>query len=326
MSMGLIQTVRLITDVCLHVSAGENLLCIADKESDMEVLGLIATECRARGAEATLVLIEPRKTHYHEPPPVIAHAMREVDTVIVIAPGSLMHTRARQEACVAGVKYVSLGATTKEYLTQLDLTKEDLIAVRTLTYRIADRLTAASSAHLTARAGTDLHMSLAGRKGLALVPFAKKGSFCLVPDFAEAPCPPIEDSVNGIVVVDGTMVGAHEIQGVVEEPVSIEFEKGRVVNISGNKDARNLQHFLDTIEDVARSFAELGVNSNHKIPKKLWGRRTDNGIAGHVHLGLGRNDHIGGTLKGNPHLDVLVTFATLDLDGVPIVKDGVVLI
>ena len=322
----LIRSVRLITDICLEVSPGENVLCIADRDENMEVVTLIATECRARGAEAAAVLIEPRKAHYHEPPRVIARAMQEADVVIVMVPGSLMHTKARKEACAAGVKYASLGATTREYLAQLDLTADDLLAVRSLTEKIAGRLTMASSARLMTRAGTDLHMSLIGRKGIALVPFGKKGAFCLVPDFAEAPCAPVEDSVEGVVVVDGTMVGETDLEGVVETPFTIDFKKGRIVGISGGKDARKLVRILDRLDDVARSFAELGVNSNHKIPKKLWGRRTDNAIAGHVHLGLGRNDHIGGQLKGDPHLDVSVTNATLLLDDVPIIKDGAILL
>ncbi len=199
----LIQTVRLITDVCLEVAPKESVLCITDRQENMDVMGLIAAECRARGAEAAVILLDRRKHHHHEPPPPIAQAMKDADVVITMAFGALMHTRARKEACAAGVKYVSMGTATKEYLAGLDLKKEDLEEVRRLTERIAQHLTEASSARVTTAAGTDLHMSLKGRKGLSLVPFAKKGSFCVVPDYAEAPCPPVEDSVEGVAVIDG---------------------------------------------------------------------------------------------------------------------------
>ena len=75
---------------------------------------------------------------------------------------------------------------------------------------------------------------------MALVPFGKRGSFCILPDYAEAACAPIEDSVEGVAVVDGTMVGAAKFEGLVEEPFEIHFEKGRIVKISGGKDARRL--------------------------------------------------------------------------------------
>jgi len=56
-----------------------------------------------------------------------------------------------------------------------------------VTETFAERLTKASSAHVTNRAGTDLRMSLKGRNGIALLPFGKKGAFSVVPVYAEAP-------------------------------------------------------------------------------------------------------------------------------------------
>ena len=165
-------------------------------------------------------------------------------------------------------------------------------------------------------------MSLKGRRGFALIPFGKKGTLCTVPDYAEAACPPLEDSVEGVAVVDGTMVGSANLEGLVEEPFEIHFEKGRIKYISGGKDARRLEILLDNLGKEARIFAELGVNSNHKVPKRLIGARTDLAIAGHIHIGLGRNDHIGGKSRGDAHLDLLVTEATVFLDGDPILEDG----
>ena len=318
----LIQSVRLITDVCLEVGPGENVLCIVDREENMEVGTLIAAECMARGAEAAVVLIEPRKQSYHEPPRSIARAMKEAVVVITMALGNLMHTKARKEACAAGVKYATITVANKEHLSRLNLTKEDLLEVRALTEKIVERLTLASSAHLTTRAGTDLRMSLEGRSGVGLVPFGKKGSFCSLPAYAEGACAPIEDSVEGLVVVDGSMAGEPKILGLVEEPFEIRFEKGRVVRISEGKDARKLKDLLETSGGEVRTFAELGINSNHKVSKKLTGTKFDNAIAGHVHFGLGRNDHIGGNSRGNIHLDLLVTWATLLLDGNIILEDG----
>lgn len=318
-----IQSVRLITDVCLDVAPGENVLCITDGEDKMDVITLIAAECKMRGAEVAIVLIEPRLHHHHEPPRSVVGAMREADTVITMVYGSLMHTKARKEACAAGVKFAAMEeAVTKEYIARLDLTKEHLMEVRAFTEKIAQHLTAASFAHLTTKAGTDLRMSLQGRNGVALLPFGKKGAFCVIPDYAEATCAPIESSVEGVAVVDGTMVGGADFQGLVEEPFEIHFEKGRIVKISEGKDARRLENLLDTFGEEARTFAELGINSNPRLPKKLKGTRADNAIAGHVHLGLGRNDHIGGNSRGESHLDVLVTWATLILDGNTILEDG----
>ncbi len=319
----LIRSVRLITDVCLEVAPGENVLCLADREENMEIVSLVAAECEARGAEVAVVLIPPRKHHHHEPPEPIVLAMEKADIVVVMTYGALVHTQARKRATAAGVKFALMGEVTREFLTSFDLTREDLLKVRTQTEEIVRRLTSADSAHLTTRAGTDLVMSLKGRKAVGLVPFSAKGTFFGVPGYAEAACPPIEDSVEGVAVVDGTMIGTEDLEALVEEPFEIRFEKGRIVTISGGRDAKKLEGLLKTLEDQARTFSELGVNSNFMVPKKLRGSRLDMAVGGHAHMGLGRNDHIGGKSKAETHLDLLVTWATLRLDGDLILEDGV---
>jgi 2,5-dihydroxypyridine 5,6-dioxygenase len=319
----LIRSVRLITDVCLEVAPGENVLCLADREEHMEIMSLVAAECEARGAEAAVVLIPPRKHHHHEPPGPIALAMEKADIVVVMTYGALVHTEARKKATASGVKFALMGEVTREFLTSFDLTREDLLRVRTQTEEIVQRLTSADSARLTTKAGTDLVMSLKGRKAVGLVPFSAKGTFFGVPGYAEAACPPIEDSVEGVAVVDGTMIGTEDLEALVEEPFEIRFEKGRIVTISGGRDAMKLEGLLNTLEDQARTFSELGVNSNFMIPKKLRGSRLDMAVGGHAHMGLGRNDHIGGKSKAETHLDLLVTWATLRLDGELILEDGV---
>ena len=319
----LIRSIRLITDVCIEVAQGETVLCIADREEHMEILTLVAAECKARGAEVAVVLIEPRKHHHHEPPEPIALAMEKADIVIPMTYGGLVHTQARKKAIAAGVKFALMSDLTKEYMISFDLTREDLLKVRTQTEELVRRLTAADSAYLTTKAGTNIMMSLKGRKGVGLVPFAAKGTFFGVPGYAEAACPPIEDSAEGMLIVDGTMIGTEELEAIVEEPFEIWFKKGRIVSISGGKDARKLEGILKPLEDQARTFSELGVNSNFMVSKKLWGSRMDMAIGGHVHIALGRNDHIGGASQAETHLDLLVTYATLRLDGDLILEDGV---
>jgi leucyl aminopeptidase (aminopeptidase T) len=321
-ALELIQSIRLITDVCLEIAPGEDVLCIADREENLEILTLVAAECKARGAEVGVVLIEPRKHHHHEPPRSVARAMQEADVVIAMTFGSLAHTKARRDATDAGVKVALMGENTRESLSNIKLGREDLLEVRAVTQKIVERLSSSSSAQLITRAGTNLSMSLKGRKGVGLVPFGEKGTFFGVPVYAEAACPPIEDSVEGVAVIDGTMVGMAEIEGIVEDPFEITLEKGRLVKISGGRSAKKLEILLDTLGEDGRQLAELGVNSNHLIDNKFIGGRLDLAIAGNVHLGFGRNDMIGGNSKVECHFDLGLCYATLLLDGKPILQDG----
>ena len=48
----------------------------------------------------------------------------------------------------------------------------------------------------------------------------------------------------------------------------------------------------------------------------------DERAAGVVHFGLGTNITHGGTIKAKAHLDGCLQGATLLMDGIPVVKDG----
>ena len=122
------------------------------------------------------------------------------------------------------------------------------------------------------------------------------------------------------------MLGEANLEGVVEKPFQARFERGRIVEISEGKDAERLKGFLNFSENGARTLAELGINSNQRIPRNLTGTRIDMAIAGHVHLGLGRKDYIGGNAGGLTHLDLLVREATLFLNEEMVLKDGKVYI
>ncbi len=319
----LIRCVRLITDVCLEVAPGETVFCVADSEESRDILTLVAAQAALRGAQTAVAMIEPRRHHHHEPPEPVAAGMEKADIVVVMAHGGLVHTQARKRATAAGVKYALMSDMSKEYMIAFNLEPEDLRKVRSQTEELERRLTQADSAHLTTKAGTDVAMSLKGRTGVGLVPFAAKGTFFGVPGYAEAACPPIEDSAEGVLVVDGTMIGTEDLESPVEEPFEVRFKKGRIAGMSGGRAARRLESVLNSVEDQARTVAELGVNSNFMLPKKLWGTRMDMATGGHMHIGLGRNDHIGGPSRADTHLDLLFTYATLRLDGELIIEDGV---
>jgi leucyl aminopeptidase (aminopeptidase T) len=310
--------------VCIDVRPQEKVLCIADRREFFETLTLLASECIARGAEAAVTLIEPRRHYYDEPPSFVTTAMEKADVVVVMAYGSLVHTEARRRTNAAGVKIAIMGEITREFLIAFDLTREQLLKVKEQTEALQALLTNARSARLLTKAGTDLTMSLAGRTAVALVPFAAKGTFCGVPGYAEAACPPIEDSVEGVAVIDGATLGGNEqFEAVVQDPFELKIAKGQITDISGGRDGRRLEGLLASIEKEARTFAELGVNSNFFVPRKIRGSRLDMAIGGHIHLGFGRNDHIGGKSKANNHLDLMMTMATLILDGKTVIEEGV---
>jgi leucyl aminopeptidase (aminopeptidase T) len=136
---------------------------------------------------------------------------------------------------------------------------KDLLETRDRAYRLAERLTKAESARVTTALGTNVVMSLKGRKGTALSPICPKsksepGRWASMPNFSEAAVPPLEGSAEGVTIIDGMINWI----GFVREPVRLSFKEGKVAEISGGPDAERLRTILEQADENATNVAELG--------------------------------------------------------------------
>jgi hypothetical protein len=71
------------------------------------------------------------------------------------------------------------------------------------------------------------------------------------------------------------------------------------------------------------NLAELGIGTSHIIPGFPTGYMVDKGRLGHIHIAFGRNDDIGGKTRCMIHQDSDMTQATIVMDGVTIMENGV---
>jgi aminopeptidase len=175
--------------------------------------------------------------------------------------------------------------------------------------------------HLTAPNGTDMTMSIEGREcisstGLILNP----GDFGNLPS-GEAYLAPVEGTADGVFVVDGSFAGI----GVLQEPLRLEVRNGYVTNLSGGEEAEKLRGLLEPHGRDAYSIAELGIGTNDaaQISGILL---EDEKVAGTVHIALGNNASMGGSVTVPVHLDGVIQGPTLKVDGHMIMKDGNLLI
>ena len=222
------------------------------------------------------------------------------------------HSEYRRRATARGAR---VGFVTYDLA---DIDGEALRRVAEDTRRLAALLGEASSARLTTAAGTRLELELGDRPGTALTnELAFPGGWGALPDFFEAAVAPLEESGEGVVVVDGMSL----VTGIADEPIELRVEKGRVVDLRGGA-AGTLRTYLDTSGANAEVVCELGVGTNDVASPLLTGGFVDKRIAGTVHLGLGDNLGLGGVSRAATHTDVLMRDARLELDGRAVVADG----
>ena len=97
---------------------------------------------------------------------------------------------------------------------------------------------------------------------------------------------------------------------------------GFVREISGGAQTKKLKQTLDSAGELAYNVAELGIGTNDKA-KLVGSVLEDEKVLGTVHMALGDNMSMGGRISVRSHLDGIILKPTLLVDGVILMKDGV---
>jgi leucyl aminopeptidase (aminopeptidase T) len=186
---------------------------------------------------------------------------------------------------------------------------------------VAERLTAASEAHLRTPAGTDCTFDLRGRSGNAHdCVLDRRGKFSAFP-WIEANISPVDGKVEGRLVFDGSIPNLR-LGGLLRTPVTCVVEAGRIVHVEGGPEADMIRKVWAGLGDVAvYNIAQLAMGLNPQI-LTLTGRWTDHGALGTVHIGIGTSANLGGATRAVAHFDGTMFRPTLLLDGRPILEDG----
>ncbi len=306
---------KIAVEVCMGLKHQETALVLTDAPC-RKVGYALWNACRELCREAILVEIIPRKLSGQEPPPAVAEMMRSVDVVICPASTSLTHTAARREACRSGARVGTMPGITEAMMMRT--LNADYQEIAEKTQAVAEILNRGKTAHLTTALGTDLNIPIAGIRALASTGIiTEPGSFGNLPS-GEAYLMPVEGQAEGVFFVDGSMAGIGKIG---QTPIKITVQTGMAVKIEGGDEARKLNKMIEEAGAGSRNLAELGVGTNHNAA--ITGAiLEDEKVLGTVHLALGNNLSMGGTVSVGFHVDGILTRPTLKIDGRPLLIKG----
>ena len=132
---------------------------------------------------------------------------------------------------------------------------------------------------------------------------------------------PVENSINGWVYFTYPAI----YQGTAVEGVRLEFERGRIVKSSAEKNEEFLLKMLDT-DEGSRIVGEFGIGTNYGISRFTKNILYDEKMGGTFHLALGTGfGEAGGMNESSIHWD-LISDATSEtemrVDGELFYKDG----
>lgn len=311
-------TARRIVEQVLAVKPGEQVLMITDSERPPSITQALVSAVAAVAGETLLLTMKARPRGGVEPPPVVAAAMKAADAVLFQTSYATFHTNAARAALANGARICDMWGFDEEMMLRGGI-NADYDEVRRISERLAELMRGAKRARLTTPDGTDLSVSIDGRKILTLVGAAREsGQATALPD-GEAVVSPLEGSAEGVLVNPFT-IEKREI-AFPREPVRVDVKDGRIASISGGYEAEFLAKVVEEVGESARNIAELALGTNPECrlglkmreAKKAWGT---------AHIGIGDNKSIGGVVDSPLHIDLIFRNPTVTVDDTVLVKDG----
>jgi leucyl aminopeptidase (aminopeptidase T) len=300
----------IVLNSVLKVRPNENLVIVADEASQL-VAEALHERAREAHLDSTLCLMGRRTKPAEEPPAAIAAAMLAADCAVLATTQSITHSRARHAAMNAGVRIASMPGASARMFEDGSL-EADVNLTQPLGLWIADQITAADEARITSPLGTDLRMSIKGRRGGGSYGVADvAGAFTVTPCL-ESTVGPVEWTAEGTLVVDGVVVPG----GMVKQPFEIVFEKGTVKTIGDGPDAAAFQSMMEGYGDPnVYHVAELGIGLNPRAQMGFGIMAEDEGVYGTIHIGLGEGRSFGSSITAITHTDLVLLTGQITLDG-----------
>ncbi|MCD1296059.1 leucyl aminopeptidase [Methanocella sp. CWC-04] len=330
---------------------GEEVLIVTNFEGEVfPIAKALFEETKALGGKPVIVVQEMKTTYTYAERIVIEAIKAEPDIVI-----SLSANKMGKDPYGLNIGYV--GRDGKKYQSAFDklmdgdkrirgfwspTTNVDMFqrcvavdygAMQDTASRIKKVLDEGKEIRVTSPAGTDVTISIDGRKA-----FCDDGNF-KSPGLGgnlpagEAFISPAVGSAHGVIVFDGTIDLVPKAV-IPKEPVKVILKDGYVVDVIGGEEARELLNVIKNGEKMAREkglkeeeinarhIGELGIGINYHA-RMTGNLLEDEKVGKTVHFAIGSNyDNDANALI---HQDCLVMNPSMWVDGKQVMKDGVLL-
>jgi hypothetical protein len=295
------------------VRPGERVLVVVDEPLAEEGSELTAAVRNAGGDPRLELWLGERPLA--RPPPAVAVAAEQADVYLFLAQeprSDEAGTRIKlgEIARVHGGRGIFLGFVDGELLRgELSQPAPELAAAA---QELLHEVEGADVIRIRGRAGTDLQVRLTGRPWRTDALPLEPGGFANYPG-GEVFTSPLEDSAEGVLVADLTI--PYTVDGLVDEPVTLRFERGSVQSIEGGRAAELLEEIVDGAGPSGRVIAEVGIGLNPTVSPR--GHiMLDEKAARTAHVAIGANvGAYGGTNESTIHVDCVFSEPELEVDG-----------
>lgn len=299
-----------------RLEPGERVLVVVD-EPLAEEGSQLAAAVREAGGRPQLELWAGERP-FSEPPPAISRAAGEADLCLFIsqAPrGDEAGARIKlHEIVIAhGGREIYSGLVDAALLQgELSRPQPDLA---TAAASVLGQLEGKEIVRVRGRDGTDLTFRIGDRQWQTDATPIVGGEFHNHPN-GEVFVAPLEDGADGVLVADLTV--PYTVDGLVDAPVTLHFERGRLGSIEGEKAAAMLRELVAEAGESGRVIAELGIGLNHAV-RPRGHVLLDEKAGGTAHVAIGSNTGAyGGVNVSTIHVDCVFSEPEIEADGEPV--------
>lgn len=314
------EVAAIAVEQCANVQAGERMLVVTDNVSDPQLAGLVAAAGRRRGAEVVTIDF-PHADTIHDIPERVQQAIAASDVVIPLCKSRILYSNAIREVSDHG-RLLYMADVPTDFFLRPVVRDTDYTELARFAEAFGTILNADGELSVSAPAGTKATMQMRADRGQSISSCRshKKGDHDYLPGGAWFGCP-IEESVNGIFVIDSSMEPG-VLGGVVDEPIALTFVDGVLVSVEGGSQADEFTAWLDECDDQIRGVSHNGGGFN-RMASRTGNLMEDERILGSFNI-AGGNNQSGwpGTNSSSFHWDAMMLNASYSLAGVQICEAG----
>jgi leucyl aminopeptidase (aminopeptidase T) len=309
-----------VLDQCLAVTAGEEVVLLADHGTDPDVVAGLTQGILERDAIPLLARMPNPRLPGAEPPGAVAAMMLHATATIELTSLFIGSSAARRAATDRGARYLAMPGVRLNTFRAGGPLAVDFERLRMDAERVGAAWDRASEFRLTSRGGTDLRGSVRERPGRVLHGMARDPGAYMAPPDVESGTAPVEGSATGVVVIDADLLFMGE--GPLDEPVVLHVAEGRLTGVEGAERGRLLSMLERCQDDQMANIAEVSVAFNPagtvcSVPMETESSR------GSAHIALGNSIAYGGRVNAVAHLDCVMRDAVLELDGRVVMAEGI---
>lgn len=312
---------QVLVDQMLNVQPEEHVLIYADTATNRRVVESTAAAVHITGGQAGVYLYETRPEILMEPPRPLAAAMLASDVVVEFAKRPAFWSKAWDKSLEAGSRNICLTGMTPDMMIRC-IGKVDQLKMRELGDTLLELTKTSNKMKIISPGGTNLVCELGGRPvyhNSGIISKPGESSFL----GGQVSWAPIEESINGILVFDGAISPPEEIR-LIETPIKLTLEHGRITKIEGGSEARILETWLKSFNDPKMfqlAHYAYGFNPGARLTGDIL---EDERVFGGVEMGFGtQRAKFEGTIgSASGHTDGIVLNPTVILDGTAIETEG----